>query len=248
MKRKDSRKHTENAGEMDVLDHLRELRGRLLVCLGTLALWLLAGLYFAPQLLKAFLGLGERYGYRYVYLSPEELLTEYFAVAFALSLVLTLPVLLWELWAFLRPALNREERGAVLAALLGSAVFAGLGVVFAYRVMIPFMLRFFLSLGEESGVAGAVSVRNYISLLLTLFLVFAAVFELPVASVLLTWFGVLTPEAMRRSRRAVIPLIFLLAAVITPPDVVSQVMTAVPLLGLYELSILLCSLLMRSRR
>ena len=226
---------------MTLSGHLRELRTRLLVCLGVLIICMAAGIHFAPRFLGVFLRLGEPYHYQFVYISPEELLMEYLTVDFAGALCLACPVILYEIWAFLRPGLNRKERILIFSVLFFGLLFAFLGILFAYRILIPFMLRFFMSVGEGGMVRASISVRNYVSFLMTMFLVFAAVFELPVVAVLLTQFRVLNAGAMKRIRKAVVPAIFLVAAVITPPDVVSQIMVAIPLLLLYELSIWLCT-------
>jgi sec-independent protein translocase protein TatC len=152
-------------------------------------------------------------------------------------------VLLYEVWMFLRPGLKRGERLAVLAAMVCGTLCAVLGAAFAYRIMTPFVLRFLSSLNTEVGIASSVSVRNYLSFLLTQLAVFAAVFELPVILAMLTWFGLVRAETLRRARKPIIVLCFLLAAIITPPDPLSQIMVAVPLLLLFELSIALCSIL-----
>lgn len=235
-------------GEMSVAGHLRELRNRLLICLGVLVIWMLIGMRYAPELVRLLLRMGERYQYQFVYISPEELLLVYFTVDFVAAFCLTLPALLYELWAFSRPGLKQGERMLMLAAMLSGTLFAVLGIVFAYRILAPFMLRFLISLRENSGVFASISVKNYISFLLTLFIIFAVIFELPVAAALLTQFHILNTETMKRVRKAVIPVIFLVAAVITPPDVVSQILVAVPLLFLYEFSILLCTLLEKIRQ
>ena len=226
---------------MTALDHLRELRKRLLVCLGVLLAFLLVGMGYAPVLTRLLLGLGEQYQYQFVYISPEELLLEYLTVDLTAAIFLTLPVLLYEIWRFLRPGLKEGERRPVLAAILLGTVFGALGMLFAYRILIPFTLRFLISLSENSGIHPLISVRNYISFVLTMLLVFAFLFELPVMAMLLTRFGILKTAAMKRFRKAFIPVVFLVAAVITPPDVISQVIVAIPLLLLYELSILLCT-------
>ena len=239
---------TKPDGEMSVAAHLRELRRRVLTYLAALAICLAVGLRFAPPLVRLLLRLGAGYGYRFVYLTPEELLLEYLAVDLSLSLCVTLPVLLCEVWLFLRPGLKRGERLAVLTAMTAGTLCAALGAAFACRVMLPFVLRFLAALNAGIGAASAVSVRNYLSFLLTQLAVFAAVFELPVILALLTWFGVVRTAFLRRARKPGIVLIFLLAAVITPPDPLSQIMVAVPLLLLFELSILLCALLERRAR
>ncbi len=242
IKRIAKRKKGSENGEMSLSGHLRELRNRLLVCVFLLVIAMLAGLHFAPQLVTLLLDMGRTYGYRFVYISPQELLMVYFSVALIVGLCATLPMILYQLWAFARPGLKKGENLFFLFAMIfGLICFCG-GVYFAYRVMLPFMLYFLISLSKGSGVSAAVSVQNYVTFLMTIFMIFGLVFELPMVSVLLTQMGLLSPKLMKAGRRVVIVVSFFLAALITPPDVVSQVMVAVPMIGLYQLSIFLCAI------
>ena len=236
------------SGSMGLSGHLRELRNRLLICLAALLLCMGVGLAFADRVVRVLLGVGETYGYKFVYLSPQEMLLQYVSVSFVCAACVTLPVTLYEIWAFLRPGLRRNERLLYILTMLSGLVCAALGILFAAKALIPFMLRFLMSLNRESGAAASVSVQNYVSFLLTIFVIFAVVFELPVVTVLLTQLGILKVEWLKRARKVMIVVIFFVAAVITPPDIVSQVMVAVPLLGLYELSVLVCTLAARLRK
>lgn len=234
--------------EMALSGHLKELRNRLLICLACLVVAFLACLSVASDIVKLLTDIGETYGYRYVFIAPQELLMQHFSVALIGSVCVTLPLLLYQLWAFIRPGLKRKENlFFVLAALFGLAFFA-VGVYFAYRIMLPFMLEFLIGVNEGTTIAATISVQNYISFLLTIFLIFGAVFELPVLSVLLTQLGLVKVAWMKKGRRVVIVVMFFLAAVITPPDVVSQIMVAIPMIGLYELSIMVCTVLMKLKK
>ena len=135
----------------------------------------------------------------------------------------------------------------VLSILFGLVCFL-VGIFFAYKIMLPFMLQFLIGIGADTDISASITVQNYISFLLTMFLIFGAVFELPVLSVVLTQLDLVKVAWMKKGRRVVIVLIFLMAAVITPPDVVSQIMVAIPMMILYEFSILLCSALKRFSR
>lgn len=243
-----SRKKKNKNKDMPLSGHLRELRNRLFVCIVCLAVCALAGLHFAPRLVTLLTDIGRTYGYRYVYIAPQELLLQYFSVALLAAVCVTFPVILYEVWAFVQPGLKKNENLLFLLAMVFGLIFFILGVCFAYKVMLPFMLYFLIHLGKGSGIAANISVQNYISFLLTVFMIFGIVFELPVVSVLLTQMGLLKISWMKKGRRVVIVAIFLIAAVITPPDIVSQIMVAVPMTGLYELSILVCSLLLRLRK
>lgn len=227
--------------EMSLSGHLRELRNRLLVCVVLLFAAILAGLNQAPRFVGLLLEIGKEYHYRFIYISPQELLLQYFFVALVAGICVTLPVTVYQIWAFIRPGLKKGENLVFLFAIVfGMACFAA-GIYFAYRIMLPFMLEFLISLSSGSGVTASISVQNYIHFLMTIFIVFGLVFELPVVSILLTQMGFLKVQWMKKGRRVVIVVIFFVAAVITPPDVVSQVMVVIPMMALYELSILLCT-------
>lgn len=233
---------------MTLSGHLRELRSRVLVCLVCLVVTFLAGLHFAPDIIDFLTDMGKDYGYTYVYLAPQELLMQYFSVALLSGVCVTLPLILYQIWAFVQPGLKKNENILFLSAMISGLLCFALGVFFAYRVMLPFMLYFLIDISKGSGIAASISVQNYLSFLLTIFVIFGIVFELPVVSVLLTQMGLLKVKWMKTGRRFVIVLIFFIAAVITPPDIVSQIIVAVPMIGLYELSILISALLLRLRR
>lgn len=227
--------------EMPLSEHLRELRNRVFVCLAVLLVMTLVGLYFAPQIVALLLDIGRGHGYRFIYIAPQELLLQYVSTALICGLCAAVPMLFYQAWAFLQPGLRRQEKAVFLFAMIfGLLCFCG-GVYFAFRIMLPFMLYFLAGLSSGSGVSASISVGSYISFLTTVFLVFGVVFELPVVSVLLNRLGILKVRWMRKGRQVMIVVIFFAAALITPPDVISQIIVAVPMMALYELSILLCA-------
>lgn len=233
---------------MSLSGHLKELRNRIIICVVCLVVFFLVGLHFAPNLVDMLTGLGTGYGYEFVYIAPQELLLQYFSIALLAGIVLAFPVILYHIWAFIQPGLKKNENTLFLGALIAGLVFFVLGVLFAYKIMVPFMLRFLIDLSRGSDVTASVSVANYVTFLLTIFLVLGVVFELPVVAVALSQMGLLKVSWMRKARKFVIVAIFFIAAVITPPDIVSQVMVAIPMLGLYELSIVVCTVLQKTRR
>lgn len=234
-------KHSDNQEkEMSLANHLRELRNRLLVCVVVLTAALLISLNCAPRLVTLLLDMGKAYHYRFVYISPQELLLQYFFVSLVTGVCVTFPVILYQAWAFIRPGLRKGENLFFLFSMVFGLICFCLGILFAYRIMLPFVLEFLITLSKGSGVTASVSVQNYITFLMTIFMVFGLVFELPMVSLLLTQWGLLKVQWMRKGRKVMIVAIFFVAAVITPPDVVSQVMVAVPMMALYELSIILC--------
>ena len=233
---------------MTLTGHLKELRHRLVICVICLVATSLGGLHFAPGLVERLTDIGRGYGYSYVFLAPQELLMQYFSIAFLSGVCLTVPVILYHIWAFVHPGLRKNEDILFLSAICFGLLCFIIGIVFAYKIMLPFMLHFLIGISAGSQITPSISVQNYISFLLTIFMIFGIVFELPVVSVLLTQMGLLKVEWMRKGRRVLIVVIFLVAALITPPDIVSQIMVAIPMVGLYELSIILSSILMRFRK
>lgn len=228
--------------EMSLSGHLRELRNRLLLCAAMFFAAVLLGVRLAPEIVRRLLDIGRAYQYEFVYLSPQELLLQYFGMALIFGICLTLPLILYEVWVFLKPALKKSENVYFLLAMVFGFLFFCVGVYFAYWLMLPFMLEFLIGLSSGSGVEAVISVQSYLSFIMTIFLIFGIVFELPVVSVLLTQLGFLKVKWMKSGRKVVVVLIFVIAAIITPPDVVSQIMVVIPMLVLYEFSILLCGI------
>lgn len=240
-----SRKTEKN---MTLSGHLRELRNRVVICIVCLVVSFLAGLNFAEEIVNALTDIGKAYGYTFVFISPQELLLQYFSVAMLAAVCITLPVILYQIWAFVQPGLKKNENVLFLSALIFGLLCFVVGVMFAYKIMLPFMLRFLIGLSAGSDITASVSVQNYIGFLLTIFMIMGIVFELPVIAVLLTQMGLVKISWMRKGRKVIIVLIFLIAALITPPDIVSQIMVAFPMIGLYELSIIICTFLQKLRR
>jgi sec-independent protein translocase protein TatC len=233
---------------MSLTGHLAELRNRVVICIVCLIVSFMVGLHFAPQFVNAMTDIGSAYGYQYVYISPQELLMQYFSVALLVGVCITLPVIFYHVWAFIQPGLKKNENRMILSALLFGMICFVIGIIFAYKIMIPFMLYFLIDLSKGSEITASISVQNYMTFLLTIFMIFGIVFELPVVSVILTQMGLIKVSWMKKGTRVVIVIIFIVSAFITPPDIVSQIMVAIPMIGLYELSILISSILLKFRR
>lgn len=232
-----------------LLTHLAELRTRLL---WSLAVWLGASLLcytFAAQiydflvhpLAQAMDGIGPR---RLIYTNLTEAFFTYIKVALSAGLFLAFPFLLWQVWAFIAPGLYKKERAAFVPFLIATPVLFLIGAAFVYYLVMPAAWHFFLSF-ETTGMQTALpiqleaKVNEYLDLVLTLIFAFGLCFELPVLLALLARAGLITVETLRNGRRYAIVLIFAVAAVLTPPDILSQILLAVPLMALYEISILL---------
>jgi len=203
---------------------------------------------FIKPLANSLLEMGLKGGFQYVYLSPSELLTSYFKLSMILALVIVAPLIIAQIWGFVAPALTKREKKAILPALFGGLVFFFLGAVFAYLIALPFMIQFLVNYSASDFINSAISVAAYLDFMIGMLLTFGLVFEEPMLAFVLTSLGVLSPQLLRTVRSYAIPLIFVLAAIITPPDVVSQFMVAVPMIVLYELSILISSAIYKRRQ
>lgn len=231
------KKETSN---MNLTGHLRELRNRIITSLVTLCIAFLVIFQFADNIVEFLTQMGVAYGYQFVFISPQELFLQYMKVGLIGAICIASPVLLFQIGRFIAPGLKKAENGVMFLSMIFGLIFFLVGVFFAYKITIPFMLNFFMSINTTSNIVASISIANYISLMLTVFLVFGIVFELPVVSVILTQLGFLKPEWMVSVRPFAIVIIFIVGALITPPDIVSQCLIAGPMIVLYQFSIYLC--------
>jgi len=173
-----------------------------------------------------------------IFTSVAEAFFTYMKVAFIAGIILTSPFVLFQVWAFVAPGLYRHEKRYVIPFVVAGSFFFVLGILFAYFVAIPVGFKFLLGYATDF-IKPMPSMKEYLSFSIKFLLVFGLVFEFPVVLVLLARIGVVDAKTMARHRKYAILLIFVFAAVMTPPDIVSQLLMAIPLMGLYELSILL---------
>ena len=225
-----------------LLDHLIELRKRLLWCLAALALAFFACLYVAKPifavLVQPLIAAGQG---KIIYTDIFEAFFVEVKVALFAALMITFPVLATQLWRFVAPGLYRKEKRALLPFLLMTPVLFGAGASFAYYIAMPYALRFLLSFqGDVGGIQQEAlpGVGNYLTFVTRFIFGFGVAFLLPIVLMLLERAGLVTRDQLARSRRYAIVGAVAIAAVLTPPDAVSQLMLAVPLYALYEFAIL----------
>jgi sec-independent protein translocase protein TatC len=174
----------------------------------------------------------------FIYTGLPEMFFNYIKIAFVGGLLLAAPFILYQIWMLAAPALNERQKRLVLPFVISSSLLFIGGALFGYFVAFPFGFKFFL--GFESEYLQALpSVKQYLSFSIKLLFLFGLVFEFPVLAFFLTKAGMVTPEFLKKNRAYGMLLVFVVAAVITPPDVISQVMLAIPLLLLYEVGILI---------
>jgi len=154
-----------------------------------------------------------------------------------LSIFIAIPAILYQVWAFIAPGLYKHERKLVAPLVISSALLFYLGMVFAYYVVFPLVFEFFTSTAPD-GVTIATDISSYLDFVLKLFFAFGLAFEIPVATLLLCWTGATTPQALRAKRPYIVVAAFIFGMLLTPPDVISQTLLAVPMLILFELGLL----------
>jgi sec-independent protein translocase protein TatC len=157
-------------------------------------------------------------------------------VAFFAGLVLATPVIFYQLWKFIMPGLYENERRYVLPFMIVATLFFVTGVSFAYYVVFPYGFQFFLGFQTDS-IAAMPAMKEYLGFVMKLTLAFGITFELPVIMFFLAKMGIVGPQVLKRNRKYAVLIVFVLAAILTPPDVISQILLAIPLLILYEVSI-----------
>ena len=235
--------------EMPLIEHLTELRQRLLYALAGVLAVFFALVYFANDIyqfvsepLRRFLPPGS------TMIATE--VTSPFMAPFKLTMVvsalLAMPFVLYQAWAFVAPGMYRHEKRFAVPLLVSSIVLFYLGVAFSYYFVCLLVFGFFTSISPQ-GVAVMTDINHYLDFVLTMFFAFGFAFEIPVATVLLVWAGITTPEALVAKRPYVIVGCFVIAAVLTPPDVFSQTTMAVPMCLLFELGVLASHWLLREK-
>ena len=226
-----------DAGKMSFFDHLTELRTRIMWSLGAAGVGLVIALYFTDRVMRYLIDHVLRI--KPVFTTPTEAFWTYMKVAMIAGLFIAMPVVLWNVWAFVAPGLHKHERRyAAPFVIAGSLLFLG-GGAFALLLVIPFAVQFLLNFGMEKGAQPMISIAAYVDFITKFTLAFGVVFELPVVITLLSMLGLVTPQFLSKNRKYAVLINFIIAAVLTPtPDIVNQTLMAGPLCILYELGII----------
>jgi sec-independent protein translocase protein TatC len=251
-------KAPEEEREMSFFEHLEELRWRIVkmaigVVVGTIVAWIFIDFIVNQILLSPVTKLNANLSAGQAPLHLQNLrpfgqLFIYMEVAITGGVILSLPNVIYQLWAFIAPGLMPKERKYVKSIVFFTTFCFLAGIVFAYLVMLPAALQFFAGFGTAA-IENNIAINEYLSFVVSVLLAAGVVFELPMVSWFLSKIGILKPEFMRKYRRHSIVAIFIIAAFLTPgTDPVSQILLAVPLLILYEVSIWVSALTWRAKR
>lgn len=239
--------HSEDDQEQPIVSHLVELRSRLMRALLAIFILFLCLFYFANNLyeivsapLTALLPAGTS-------MIATDVTSPFFApfkLTLVLSIFLAMPFILHQVWGFISPGLYKHEKRLAVPLLASSIVLFYSGIAFAYFVVFPLIFGFFTSVGPEN-VAVMTDISSYLNFVLKIFFAFGVVFEIPIATLLLVWSGITDVQSLRAKRAYVIVGCFVLGMLLTPPDVISQTLLAVPMWLLFELGIVLAVIVKR---
>ena len=231
------------------LGHLEELRKRLVICAIAIGIGFIVSYFFAKQL----------FGYlilpltkvlpdesQLIFTNLPEMFIAYIKVALVSGIILAIPVIFYQLWMFLAPALYQREKKYIIPFVLFSTILFTVGALFGYFVVFPYGFKFFVSFATED-IQALPSVKQYFSFAIRLLLAFGLVFEMPIVVLFLTKIGLITPDSMKKFRKYAILCSFILSAILTPPDVATQLMMALPIIILYEVSIFLSKTMYRKK-
>ncbi len=229
-----------SAHSLPLIEHLLELRDRLLRIIIIVMLLFLSLVYFANDI----------YHYLAIPLTSQlpqgasmiatGVATPFFTpikLTIVLSFFIAIPAVLYQLWAFIAPGLYKHERKLIAPLVISSALLFYLGMAFSYYVVFPLAFAFFTNTAPE-GVTIATDISSYLDFVLKLFFAFGLAFEIPVATLLLCWTGATTPAKLKEKRPYIIVSAFVIGMLLTPPDIISQTLLAVPMLILFELGLL----------
>lgn len=241
---------TTSQGEMSFLDHLEELRWRLIKALGGIIVAVALCAVFSDWIVNEALIRplkSTNPPLNIINVVPYGQITFYMMVVLVGGLILSTPWILYQLWRFVQPGLLPKERKYISGIVAFTSICFLSGVAFAYFVLLRFMLQFFSTFGSPQ-IQNMIAITDYMSFVLTIILLCGLVFELPMVSYFLARFGILTPAFMRHYRRHAIVAILIIAAIVTPTtDPLTMTVFAVPMMVLYEISIFVAATAQRKR-
>lgn len=231
--------------QLTLVEHLSELRKRIIIIFIAIILGAAVSYKYIDIIIEYMVRPAAKL--EFIYLSPPELFIAYIKIAITVGIIISSPISLMQIWLFVKPGLKKNERRYLLLALYMGIVFFLVGAIFAYFTIIPITIEFFTQVSVEQ-IAPLFSFDSYLSFISSLLFSFGLVFELPLLIILLTQMNLVTANTLKKYRKIVILLIFIVAAILTPPDVVSQILLALPMVFLYELSILISAWIGRRKK
>ncbi len=230
---------TQNNTDTSILSHLRELRQRVTIAVITYVLGVFVLMYFSSAVFD-FMATPLRSALPpdtpLIFLNAPDVFFTYLKIALVLSLFVTAPITFYQAWAFIAPGLYAEEKTVFLSFFLSSILLLFMGGTFAFYVVFPIIFKFFLSFSTDT-IQAMPAIKEYLSLVLKLLFAFGISFQVPIIVVILTRLGIVEAKDLADKRRYVIVWAFIFSAILTPPDIVSQILLAIPMYALFEIGV-----------
>lgn len=217
-----------------IIEHLSELRKRIIYGFISLIAFSILSYRFSETIVKDMINKAPEIDF--VFIEPTELFMSYLKVAIIGGIVLSLPVILFNIWLFIKPGLSLDERKLIIKSLFMGGVLFVLGALFAYLFVLPMTIVFFTSFQIDK-IKAMISFSSYLSFAITFILSFGLIFEMPILMVIVVKLGLVSSATLEKNKKVAIVVIFILAAILTPPDVISQTLLAIPMVLLFEIGV-----------
>lgn len=230
------------------VEHLGELRKRIMVVVIVLVLGLIVGMLGANPVINYLKNVEPASTIEWNAFSPWDSLRIYMNVSLVIAVLITLPTALYQIWAFVKPGLRPEEQRTSLLYVPGAVLLALSGLAFGYYLVFPMAFKFTSFLTGSLGLIETYGAAQYFTFMFNIILPLSLLFELPMVIMFLTKLRIMNPKMMRKFRRFAYFILFVVSALITPPDVISAVIVSIPLMILYEFSVLLSRVVYRKQQ
>ena len=229
--------------KVSTVDHLTELRRRMIYCLIFFIISFVVSLIWSADIYKF---LTSNFNHKLIVLGPNDILWKYLTLAGICAVTFTIPFTCYQIWAFIKPGLEEREARALLAYIPAVFICFSLGLAFGFFLVTPAILNVLLSIGDDL-FNTQLTAQNYLSFVINTTIPIAILFEFPVIIAFLTSIGIITPLFLTRNRRYAYFILIFVAVVITPADFISDIVMSIPLILIYELSVLISKYIYKKR-
>ncbi|MEK5233600.1 twin-arginine translocase subunit TatC [Lysinibacillus sp. FSL K6-0232] len=228
-----------NPKDLTIIEHIEELRKRLFIVAVFFVLAMAGGFFVAKPLVKYIQSTGESYNLELHAFDVVTPLSIYFQIIFLIAFIISSPILMYQLWAFISPGLSEIERKATLSYIPYSFLLFLAGLSFSYFLLFPYVMTFMMNLSNDLEIQQTIGIHEYFTFLFKLTIPFGFLFQLPIVVLFFSRIGILSPDLLIRIRKYSYFALFVCAAIIAPPELASHLMVSVPLFILYEISIMI---------
>lgn len=234
--------------DMSVYDHIGELRRRVMITMILFVVFTVIGFVFSDDIVFYLQQQPSAENINMVVINITDAFKVYFLFALTIGVVLTFPIALFQIWAFVKPGLTPKERKMTLSYIPGATILFVLGLAFAYFWLFPFIVGFLMNIAQNLNAQEMYGMPQYFSFMISFVLPFGFLFQMPLLVLFLTGLGIVTPQFLTRARKYAYFILFVVAALLTPPELLSHVIVTLPLIILYEISITLSKIAYKRKR